>query len=116
MTVVYGFSGFMLLGCGLGWIGKLLGLLVLLIQWRVIWINPTPQPRYLHLDYLNKKWFLILKDGRTQLFTKHRVLLDAGLFFIVRLSSEESYKIVVVFFDQISPDHYRVLRILEKIN
>lgn len=116
MAVVYVLAWFMLLTSGLGIIGKLLSSLLLLIQWFLIWRNPTPQPRCLSLEYLNKKWFLIQKDGRTKLFTHHRVLVEAGLFFILYLFSDNSHKVVVIFFDQILPDNYRALRILEKIN
>ena len=106
----------MLLTSGIGFLGQSLFSFVLLFQWVVIWKNPTPQPRYLSLEYLNKKWFLIQKEEPTELFTQHRVLIEAGLFFVLHLSSEDSRKTVVVFFDQISPDNYRALRILEKIN
>ena len=116
MTVIYGLAWFMLLTSGIGFLGKSLGSVVLLFQWRVIWKNPRPESRYSSLEYLNKKWFLIQKNGRSQLFTQHRVLIEAGLFFILHLSSDDSRKTLVIFFDQILSDNYRALRILEKIN
>ena len=116
MGVLYLLAELMLLNCGLSLIVKLLGSVVLLVQGLMIWKNPTPQPHHVTLEYLNKKWFLRHQDGYTQIFTQHRVLIEAGLFFMLHLSSEDTRKNVVIFFDQISPDDYRALRILEKIN
>ena len=116
MAVIHGIAVFMLLTSGIGVVGKLFGVSILLLQCFFIWSNPTPEPRYLQLEYLNKKWFLLQKNGNTQLFTQHRVLIECGLFFILHLSSEKSRKTLVIFFDQILSDDYRALRILEKIN
>ena len=89
---------------------------MLFIQVVYLLKNPTPESRFIKLAYLNKQWVLWQKEGSTLEYTHHRVLFEAGLFFILHLSKESSQKRLVIFFDQIRPENYRVLRILEAIN
>jgi len=63
----------------------------------------------------NDQWLLDGKSGIEGPFDKHGVVLEAGLFFLLRLSSDDKKRLLVIFFDQVDTDDYRTLRILEKM-
>ena len=115
MTVLYGFAAYSLYGSGVPILGKILCGLILIFSMIYIVKNPRPYQRFRQLNYVSSEWILTTKAFETQRFERHRVLLDVGIFFLLHLSSAENHQVFVIFFDQISPDDYRSLRILEKI-
>lgn len=115
MTVLYGFAAYSLFGSGVSIVGKLLCDLMLIFSMVYIVKNPRPYQRFQQLDYVSSQWILTSKAGDRQQFDRHRVLLDVGIFFLLYLSSAENAQVLVIFFDQISAEDYRSLRILEKI-
>jgi hypothetical protein len=119
--VSYGLAAGLLLTSGMSLVGKLLGVLVLLIPFLTFLKNLSPNSRYLKLERVSSGWRLAHKDGSIELFESHRVLVETGLFFIVRLfchslEGSGSQRVLVIFFDELPPEDYRALRILEKIN
>ena len=116
MLVVHGLAFYVLFYSGISLFGKVFGTLSLFLVIISVINHPIPQSRWLRLDYLNKKWVLTDNTGATREFTCHRVLADLGLFFVLHLSSDKLRQTGVIFRDQIHPDHYRTLRILERIN
>lgn len=67
------------------------------------------------LVYQNGQWFLHRQSSTEGPFDKHRILLEAGIFFLLQLSDDKKRTLLVVFFDQLDADDYRSLRLLEKI-
>lgn len=67
------------------------------------------------LEWCSGQYFLHGPIGRDGPFDKMKVILDAGIFFLLHLSSSERQRVIVIFFDQIDPNDYRTLRIVEKI-
>ena len=121
MACIHAVAAILLWTSGLEFSVKLLGSLLLLVQGGLICKTPSPGSPYATLEYNQKQWALIHQQGSIQLFSSHRVLIDARLFFVLHLSNKDlsssfSTKTLVVFFDQISRENYRTLRILEKID
>lgn len=78
--------------------------------------NPSPHPHYLGLHYRQDHWILEDKQGRELPFEKIKVLLNAGLFYLLELKMEKKRKVLVIFSDQLSKQEFRILRVIEKIN
>ncbi len=66
------------------------------------------------LDFQSGKWFLYDKNGSQHTYEKHRVVIEAGIFFLLELSTSAEKITKTVFFDQLSADDYRTLKLLEK--
>ena len=94
---------------------KLLFSLILLGQLLSIWHQPFPTSTYTHLDYFMNEWSLTHKNGQQFFYDRHRIMLDAGFFFLLELTEENHKKILVVFFDQLKKDDYRILKLVEKL-
>lgn|SRR3990167_4702933 len=92
---------------GCGWMG---------IQLRYLWRNPYPHPQLAALmmqDAADARWLLLYKHGGQQIFMQHKCLIEMGLFFLLELSSETDKKLMVVFFDQLAVNDYKLLCVLE---
>lgn len=88
-----------------------LGLLLLFI-----WIS-LRQSTILNLkqlSFFDDKWTVYDDNNRSQCYERHRIMLEVGIFFLLELSSESQRKTVVVFFDQLSSDDYRLLCLMER--
>lgn len=74
------------------------------------------------IDFQAKKWIVHNKEGSALVYDKIAVILEAGVFFLLELSNTQdssnriTRKVVMIFFDQITKEDYRILRLLEKIS
>lgn len=116
MTLIYVLSLLALLLSGFNWGIKLATAILLIFAYALIYKAPRPTGNYTHLHYKNSQWVLTNAQQEELIFTKHRILLEIGLFFLLQLSAEKKNKVLVVFFDQLSTAQYKHLKILEKIN
>lgn len=78
--------------------------------------QPSPHPQFRLLVYDGSQWILTDNQDNTVFFERHRVIFETGLFFVLELRQEKRYQLLVIFFDQMVEDQYRVLKIIEKIN
>lgn len=88
--------------------------LCLILQLARILKNPRPYPKYQMLSYSNMGWLIHDKFNHQIPFESTRIVIDAGLFFLLELSQASKRRYLVVFFDQLSNDSYRFLNIKEK--
>lgn len=93
---------------------KLTGFILLLFQFLRIKATGMPSSCFL-LVYSNSNWQLHDVYGRQNTYTKMRVVVSTGLFFLVEFANEKQRKIIVIFSDQISKNDFRLLKIKEKI-
>jgi hypothetical protein len=70
---------------------------------------------YEKLVFHQNEWLLYNRDQIEGPYQTHRILLEAGIFFLLQLRLDQKQRLVVIFFDQIEADEYRTLRILEKM-
>ncbi|QRN03946.1 hypothetical protein GH742_08705 [Legionella sp. MW5194] len=75
---------------------------------------PYPVGPYREFIHQGGIWHLPGPHTR-ETFTRHRLLLHAGLFMLVKFFSEDSQKVLVIFVDQLRPDDCRHLKIIEKV-
>ncbi len=81
-----------------------------------ILIDPRPYPDYQMLSYSKSGWLLHAQNGQELFYEKADLVIDAGLFFLLRLTENKKSKYLVVFFDQINRESYRFLNIMQKIS
>ena len=73
--------------------------------------NPQPH-HYRKLIYRPTAWILEDHIGRKLVYTKIKVIISTGLFFLLALSNNnKKRKIIVVFTDQISKTDYLFIKI-----
>ncbi|WP_058522422.1 hypothetical protein [Legionella birminghamensis] len=75
------------------------------VQLRLLIKSPYPGGR-LNLQYLNEEW-IIHRNSQTQIFTKRRLLLNTGVFFLLEFSSPTQRIVIPVFLDQLSSTEFR---------
>lgn len=75
-----------------------------------VFVSPTTP-----LEYRQGLWYFAPHSDKQHIFSQHRIVLQAGIFFVMALSSEKSRHMLVVFFDQIQDDDFKWLMLLEKI-
>lgn len=112
--VLHSFALYELYQVALPWLLKcLIGLGVFLV---FIWIvvKPSTILNVKQLAFFNHEWTVYYHNDSPQSYEKHRIILEAGIFFLLEFSSESQRKTVVIFFDQLSPDDYRLLRLKER--
>ena len=68
-----------------------------------------------NLAYITDHWIVETRNNQQLYFDKHKILLEMGLFFLLKLTNETHSKILVIFFDQIDEMTYQSLKIIEKI-
>lgn len=95
---------------------KFIGLILLLLQFLCIKTAALVSGSCSLLAYINGIWLLHDGYGRQKTYTKMRVVICTGLFFLVEFSHEKQRKMVVIFSDQISNNDCRLLKIIGKIN
>jgi len=91
----------------------LLVLLLLILQLRLN-LNPELSCAFQSLSFEALQWTLVDKKGVSHHFQKMSVLLDMGICFLLALSNGQKRKIWLVFYDQLSSEGYRHLRLMEK--
>lgn len=67
------------------------------------------------LVFYDNEWTIHDSRGQVFVYESHRVVLEAGLFFLLELSSVNQRKLMPVFFDQLSKNDYRALKLIEKV-
>jgi hypothetical protein len=95
---------------------KILIIFFLVAKLLQILINPRPYPDYQMLSYNKTGWCLHDQNQQELLYEKAVIVIDAGLFFLLRLTEAKKSKYLVVFFDQIDEESYRLLNIMQKIS
>src|SRR5688572_7807715 len=113
--LIYAIASTWVLVSGIHWLIKLATILLLITYKLVNTRKTNSSHRYQQLIYRSNQWLLIHDDNTIQKFDNHKILLELGLFFVLELTTEGDRKIIFVFFDQISSENYKALRILEKI-
>ncbi|WP_420844634.1 protein YgfX [Legionella cardiaca] len=93
---------------------KLLTCIPLSLEFLYIIKNPVPYTNYLQLSHNNQKWFLHTNNTTIMSYDRIRIIINAGLFFLLELENITSRKMLVIFTDQVSADTYRHLKIKEK--
>lgn len=68
------------------------------------------------LVYRKGLWHFTTHAGKKHIFDQHRIILQAGIFFVMVLSSMQSRHKIVVFYDQIQEEDFKWLKLLENIN
>lgn len=101
---------------GLPWLIQCLATLFLLFQMIRLILEPNYGLPFQELRLKVGESAVLEAHRGVAIYAKHRVILDSGLFFLLELSLDTQRRIIVVFFDQLDPDEYRVLKILEKIS
>lgn len=113
--IIYALAAWMLLTSGLATSVKLLFLLLLMLFNFYIIKHPYPMPGYRQLNFQQSRWYLLNKQGAWEIYLNHRVILEAGLFFLLELKNLQKRQVLVIFFDQLPLEQYRMIRILQKI-
>lgn len=92
-------------------------LLSLWLAWQLITIgrNPTPQPQLANLYFIRDHWLLETINTEPIIYQKHKVLIQTGVFFLLYLYGERN-KIIVVFYDQLTPTMFRSLKVIERVH
>lgn len=114
--LIYLAATWMLLTSGLLLFIKVVLCLLVIAMILLILAHPYPEPAYRALHYYQESWHLDDKRGKTATYTQHRVLLEAGVFFLLELRSTSQRKVLIIFFDQLAHEQYRMLRVLQRIN
>lgn len=114
-SLIYGFTTYIIINCQLNGFIKSVFLLYLLVSFSFIYRKPLPYKDLYQLFFLKDEWRLISQSGQVLNYQKHRIILNFGLFFLLELKHETKRKVLVIFSDQLSEDHYRLLHLIEKI-
>lgn len=116
--LIYGFTAYVLWNSAFPLGLKVLCFLVLYLHGYWLWRVPPCYFSCRQIRFQTKKWFL--KDNRPALqetgYEKIRILLEAGLFFLIEFSAPSSKTLRLVFFDQLTREEYRRIKLLEKIS
>lgn len=108
-------SALYILGCSAFLLSvKLILALFLFITLCKIIRDPSHSIAFKQLDFQSGKWFLYDKNGTQCIYERHRIVIEAGIFFLLELSNADEKITKTVFFDQLSATDYRTLKLLEK--
>ncbi|KTC75581.1 hypothetical protein Lbir_0301 [Legionella birminghamensis] len=102
---LYLFAFMMLMNASFGIFIKAILSVAVSVQLRLLIKSPYPGGR-LNLQYLNEEW-IIHRNSQTQIFTKRRLLLNTGVFFLLEFSSPTQRIVIPVFLDQLSSTEFR---------
>ncbi|WP_419418709.1 protein YgfX [Legionella sp. D16C41] len=114
-VIVYSFSAYMVLNSQLWWFIKSSLVFYLIITLISIYANPIPYSYVIKLFFSNNEWFLNNQFSDEIRYQKHKIILDCGLFFLLKLISYEKNKVLIIFSDQLTNNDYRALKLIEKI-
>src|SRR5690242_3100008 len=110
--LLYGFAIFALWQASFALVIK--GLLTLLLCGHAANLLGSLPP-YLSLSQISlqaKKWILLEKNGDETSFENMRVLMEVGVFFLIEFAGPNAKTLRLVFFDQLSQDDYRMIKLL----
>lgn len=112
--LIHGFALFMVYQSSF-WL-PVKGLCMVLLATQFLTVRNRPFPTvFTELSYYMDQWTLTDNRGHKFFYDQHRILLQVGLFFLMELTQDRKRKVLLVFFDQLQPDDYRILRLMEKI-
>ncbi|MFC7782242.1 protein YgfX [Legionella taurinensis] len=107
-------ASWLLIHSGLPWAVCLPLIIILLIVLALGIRTPYPAGHYREFIHQGGTWHL-LSPHATETVARHRLLLHAGLFMLIKFFSEDSQKVLVIFCDQLRPEDFRHLKIIEKV-
>lgn len=121
MIGLHGLACFALWSTGAGQLYKLFACLVVIVSFvmhlyaveRVSGVFVSPKTP---LVYRKGLWYFAPCAGKQQIFNQHRIILQAGVFFVMTLSAMQNRYKVVIFYDQIQEEDFKWLKLLENIN
>lgn len=89
------------------------GLLIVWLGWQFIFYRSyqKPHPELDELRYGQGQWKLILCDGTEQAYDTVEIRIHNMLFQLLRLSSPNKNKILILFNDQLSKEQLRLLHL-----
>ncbi|MBA2656881.1 MAG: hypothetical protein H0U70_07825 [Tatlockia sp.] len=114
--LIYASSVLLLVNSACYLVLKVLITVFLLVKLHRILSNPIPYHEYSMLRYSKKGWILERHDAAKLYFEKTEMVIDTGLFFLLRLIQVKKVKYLVVFSDQLNEENYRLLNIQQKIS
>ncbi|MFC3909274.1 hypothetical protein ACFORL_09335 [Legionella dresdenensis] len=88
---------------------------VLMLYLLVLLKRKKTYPNLDKLEYKGNKWTMFETTGIAAVYTTHQILIDGGIFFLVKLTGENTARKLVIFKDQISADDRRILHILARL-
>lgn len=91
---------------------KILAVAFLLLAGCVLWHHPGN--RCQQLVHGHGSIYYMDMQGKKTSYETHRVILDVGLFFLLEVRGEGFRKLLVIFFDQLTADDYRLLKHIEQ--
>lgn len=112
--ILHVFTGYVVWQSGSPLLIKVMATLLIALFFIPIAYYQKPVPAFQSLFYQAEKWHLIVNHGQRVEYDTIDITLDTGIFFLVTLRHEKKKRTGVVFYDQITPDQYRTLRILSK--
>lgn len=115
LFLLYGFTIWMVLQAAFPLVLKLVLTIWLIAQCCKAYRIASPCTPYQRLIYFMDEWVLIDAKQIRHDFDQHRILLDAGLFFILELSRPQEKRRLMIFHDQLPFEKYRRLRLLQKL-
>lgn len=104
-SILYLFAFLMLMASSLLLFLKLILTCLIILQMLYILKSPYPSGK-ISIQFIYDEWILN-KNGQRIIFTRRRVLLNTGLFFLLELSSPDQRKIIAIFLDQLSHTEFR---------
>jgi hypothetical protein len=83
----------------------------ILIQLRLDYISQAPRTELKELKYQKKQWILVFKNEETQSYEQAQILIHNMFFQLIKLSSPNINKLLILFNDQIPTIQMRLLHI-----
>lgn len=83
---------------------------------RAVHQNPNPCPLIQEIRLLSDQWVLTLTDGQHQSYEFRSILIHNPVFQIIKLSSTNKNKILILFNDQIPTQQLRLLHLNQSQN
>lgn len=109
--LTYSFCFLILIHTEWDWVLKLFITFLLVFKIFQISLQPKPYPNYLSLSYDPPLWVLKMKKNKKISFQNANILMDCGLFFLLKLESSRSSRILIIFSDQISKSAFRFIKL-----
>lgn len=77
--------------------------------------NKLPHPELATINYNGKEWCLQYRNGKRVTYSRVKIRLDAGFFFIVAFCNQYKFTNLVIFNDQLTPNSRKIIYVLEKV-
>jgi hypothetical protein len=83
----------------------------LIIQCSVFLLYQKPHPALCEIKYAQQQWVISMDDGQIHRYSEAVILIHNVLFQVVKLSSANKNKILILFNDQLSSHQIRLLHL-----